>query len=226
MGKKTTNSTTEAKVNTPTSRGASRTQGNQQLGKLVEGLPPNALEAEGSLLGSILIDPSVLNDVQLIIHGADDFFKKANGLIFEAMVELYNKSSTVDLVQLQQLVSDRNLLEAVGGVDYLLEVAHAVPSAASASHYARLVKDKSVVRQLIAAAGNILQDAYTKPEDPQEILNDAESSNPSKDMQKHLSSYYAMQSSVLKLTKVARLRAYQRDTQVSMRLRVAYSAVK
>jgi len=176
MGKKTTNSTTEAKVSTATSRGASGAQGNQQLGKLVEGLPPNALEAEGSLLGSILIDPSVLNDVQLIIHGADDFFKKANGLIFEAMVELYNKSSTVDLVQLQQLVSDRNLLEAVGGVDYLLEVAHAVPSAASASHYARLVKDKSVVRQLIAAAGNILQDAYTKPEDPQEILNDAESS--------------------------------------------------
>jgi len=154
----------------------STTQGvkSQAINRLLEGLPPHALEAEASLLGSILIDPTVLNDVHLIIQGSDDFFKKANGLIFELMVELYNQCSTVDLVQLQQLITDRDLLDSVGGVDYLLDVAHAVPSAASASHYARLIKDKSVVRQLIAAAGEILHDAYNKPEDPQEILNDAE----------------------------------------------------
>ena len=147
----------------------------QAMSRLMEAMPPHALEAESSLLGSILIDPTVLNDVHLIIHGVDDFFKKSNGLIFEAMVELYNKSSTVDLVQLQQLVADRNLLEAVGGIDYLLEVANMVPSAASATHYARLVKEKSVVRQLIAAAGEILHEAYNNPEDPTQILNDAES---------------------------------------------------
>ncbi len=140
----------------------------------MEGLPPHALEAESSLLGSILIDPTVLNDVQLILHGSDDFFKKANGLIFESMVELYNQCSTVDLVQLQQLVTDRNLLAAIGGIEYLVDVARSVPSAASATHYARLVKEKSVVRQLIAAAGEILQDAYTNPDDPRGILDDAE----------------------------------------------------
>ena len=100
----------------------------------MEGLPPHALEAESSLLGSILIDPTVLNDVQLILHSADDFFKKANGLIFESMVELYNQCSTVDLVQLQQLVTDRNLLDAIGGIEYLVDVARSVPSAASATH--------------------------------------------------------------------------------------------
>ena len=130
---------------------------------------PHAQEAEASLLGSILIDPSVLNDVQLIISGGDDFFKKANGSIFEAMIELYNKSSTVDLVQLQQLVSDRNLIEQIGGIDYLLEVANAVPSAARASHYARLIKEKSVIRQLIAAAGEILVDAHQRPENPEAL---------------------------------------------------------
>ncbi|MBC8523191.1 replicative DNA helicase [PVC group bacterium] len=147
----------------------------ESIGQLLDGRQPNAVEAEASLLGSVLIDPSVLNDVQLVINGANDFFNKANGLIFDVMVELYNKHSTVDLVQLQQLSSDRNILEAVGGVDYLLEVANSVPSAASATHYARLVKEKSVIRQLIAAAGGILQDAYSMPDEPQEVLNTAES---------------------------------------------------
>ena len=67
----------------------------QAITRLMEGLPPHALEAESSLLGSILIDPTVLNDVQLILHSADDFFKKANGLIFESMVELYNQCVAV-----------------------------------------------------------------------------------------------------------------------------------
>jgi replicative DNA helicase len=141
----------------------------------MEALPPHAVEAEESLLGSILIDPSVLNDVQLIIKSGDDFFKKANGSIYELMAELHNGSlKTVDFVHLQQLLQDRKLLDAIGGVDYLVKIAQAVPSAASASHYARLVKEKSVVRQLIAAAGEILHDAYSNPEDPREILSEAE----------------------------------------------------
>ena len=152
------------------------TQGSkpETINRLLEAMPPHALEAEGSLLGSILIDPTVLNDVQLILHGTDDFFKKANGTLYTLMAELYDKYETVDLVQLEQVAKDRNLLEAVGGIDYLVKVAQAVPSAASASHYARLVKEKSTVRQLIAAAGEILHDAYTKPEDPTEILSEAE----------------------------------------------------
>jgi replicative DNA helicase len=146
----------------------------QTITRLMDAMPPHALEAEESLLGAIVIDPSVLNDVQLILRGSDDFFKKANGTIYSLMAELYDKFETVDLVQLQQVAKDRDVLEAVGGVEYLIKVAHAVPSAASASHYARLVRDKSTVRQLIAAAGEILHDAYTNPEDPVEIVNDAE----------------------------------------------------
>jgi replicative DNA helicase len=146
----------------------------QAITRLMDAMPPHALEAEESLLGAIVIDPSVLNDVQLILRGSDDFFKKANGTIYALMAELYDKYETVDLIQLQQVAKDRGVLEAVGGVEYLVKVAHAVPSAASASHYARLVRDKSTVRQLIAAAGEILHDAHTKPEDPVEILNDAE----------------------------------------------------
>jgi replicative DNA helicase len=147
----------------------------QAIDRLVDALPPHSVEAEESLLGSIIIDPSVLNDVQLIINSGDDFFKKANGSIYDIMTELNNGSlKTVDYVHLKQLLEDRNLLNAVGGEDYLVNIAAAVPSAASASHYARLVKEKSVVRQLIAAAGEILHDAYSNPEDPEDILGEAE----------------------------------------------------
>ena len=147
----------------------------QAINRLVDALPPHAVEAEESLLGSIIIDPTVLNDVQLILKNGDDFFKKANGSIYDIMTELNNGSlKTVDYIHLKQLLEDRNLLEAVGGEDYLVKIAAAVPSAASASHYARLVKEKSVVRQLIAAAGEILHDAYSNPEDPEDILGEAE----------------------------------------------------
>ncbi len=145
------------------------------INRLMESLPPHAVDAEESLLGSIIIDATVLNDVQLIVRNGDDFFKKTNGAIYDAMAELHNGSmKTVDYVQLKQILDDRNILDSVGGEEYLVKIANAVPSAASASHYARLVKEKSVVRQLIAAAGEILQDAYTNPEDPAEILSEAE----------------------------------------------------
>jgi replicative DNA helicase len=146
----------------------------QTTARLMEAMPPHALEAEESLLGSIIIDPTVLNDVQLILRGTDDFFNKANGTLYTLMAELYDKCETVDLRLLQQLIKDRGVLEAVGGVEYLVKIAEAVPSAASASHYARLVKEKSTIRQLIGAAGEILHNAHTNPESPSDILEEAE----------------------------------------------------
>lgn len=64
----------------------------QAINRLVDALPPHSVEAEESLLGSIIIDPSVLNDVQLILNSGDDFFKKANGSIYDIMTELNNGS--------------------------------------------------------------------------------------------------------------------------------------
>jgi replicative DNA helicase len=90
------------------------------------------------------------------------------------MVELYDRHSSLDIVQLNQLLIDRNVLEAVGGLDYLVQLANSVPSASNAAHYARLVKEKAMVRQLIGAAGDILYDAYHSPDASQEILDRAE----------------------------------------------------
>lgn len=146
----------------------------QVLSKLFEQLPPHAIEAEMSLLGSILIDPQVLGDVVLSIKSGDDFFKPANGAIFDVIVHLYDTTSSLDLVQLNQTLIDRNILKDVGGLEYLVELAGSVPSAANAKHYARLVREKAMIRRLIAAAGEILYKAHNAPEDARSILDQAE----------------------------------------------------
>jgi replicative DNA helicase len=162
-----------AKTNKQAKPPANRHDG-RHLSRLFEKLPPHATEAEMSLLGSILIDAQVIGDVVMVLRGGDDFYKPANGAIYDTMVELYNERSTLDIVQLHQLLVDRAALDAVGGLDYLVELADAVPSAANASHYARLVREKSKVRDLIATAGDILYEAYHSPEDAQVILEQAE----------------------------------------------------
>ena len=141
-------------VSGPPGRGRGRDWRN--LSQLFEKLPPHAIEAEMSLLGSMLLEPQMLGDVMFIIKGGEDFYKPANGAIYDAMVELYDKHASIDIVQLNQSLADRAILDAVGGVNYLVELADAVPSAANAAHYARLVREKAMVRRLIEAAGDIL----------------------------------------------------------------------
>ena len=106
-----------------------------------------------SVLGSMLFDPAVTGDVIQVLRDGSSFFGDANRIVFDAMVELYDKYNALDVVQLTQLLTDRGLLERIGGMEHLLEIAESVPSAANAMRYARIVKDKSVQRRLIEAAG-------------------------------------------------------------------------
>lgn len=126
------------------------------------------------LLGSILIEPRVLGDVAFIIKDGDDFYKTTNGAIYEALIGLYDKHASVDIVQLNQLLIDRGTLEAVGGQAYLVELASCVPTAANANHYARLVREKAMIRKLIEEAGAILTEAYKTRDDASSILDWAE----------------------------------------------------
>lgn len=146
----------------------------QHLSKLFEKLPPHAIEAEVSLLGSMLIEPRVIADVIPIMKGADDFYKPANGAVYEAMVHVYDQHASLDIVQLNQYLADRNVLDAVGGVDYLVELANAVPTAAHAVRYGKLVREKAMIRGLIEAAGEILQKAHEEPDDASAIVEWAE----------------------------------------------------
>lgn len=133
----------------------------EAMGRLFDRTPPHAIEAERSLLGSVLLDPSVLNDVVEIVSSPDQFYKESHGTIYKALVDTFEAHQSGDLVQLTETLRARGVLDRVGGTTYLMELAEAVPSAASAPYYARLIADAARLRKLIDAAGEILHDAYT-----------------------------------------------------------------
>lgn len=146
----------------------------RSLADLFNALPPSAVEAEMSLIGSVILDPDVCGDVVQIIRSSDDFFRPAHAELWTAILQLYDQHQSVDVVQLQQLLEDRGTLEHAGGLAYIVELADSVPSAANAVHYARIVREKAMVRQLIGAAGEILRDAYASPERASSLLDEAE----------------------------------------------------
>jgi len=109
------------------------------IGRLFDRTPPHHIDAERSLLGSILLDPSMLMDVVQIVSSADVFYKESHGAIFKALLDTYEAHQTGDLVQLAESLRARGVLDQVGGTTYLMELAEAVPSAANAPFYAKLI---------------------------------------------------------------------------------------
>jgi len=135
-----------------------------KLDKLFDKLPPHSIEAEMSLLGSMLLEPRLVGEVLSLVRKPEDFYKEVHGSIFQAILTVYDKFHSGDIVQIVEALPDRAILESVGGPDYLVELANSVPSAVNAPHYARIVAEKAKLRRLIAASGQILYDAYHAPE--------------------------------------------------------------
>lgn len=136
-------------------------------------LPPHNHEAEQAVLGAILIEPSVLISVNERIK-AEDFYRQAHQRLFQVMNDLAEKGQPVDLVTLTSELQDRKLLEEVGGVTYLTELAGAVPTAANVDYYAQIVEEKAVLRRLIRTATQIAASGYAGGEEVGNVLNEAE----------------------------------------------------
>ncbi len=146
----------------------------QEAIRLLKGMPPNAPEAEMALLGSMLVDSGVIGDVVGIIATADDFFQERHRTIYAALVEIYDRTASADAVRLHQHLTDRKVLESVGGLEYLVQLSESVPSAQFALEYARTVRDKATLRQLIDASSSTMHDAYQVTDEAQNILEAAE----------------------------------------------------
>lgn len=146
--------------------------------KLFDRDPPRSIEAEMSLLGAMILDPRVIGDIIPLMKGPEDFYKEAHGHIYRAIVQIYDTKNSGDLVQITNLLEERGVFEQVGGGDYLVELANAVPSAVNAKHYATIVSEKAKLRRLIDASGQIIYDAYHTgdlgPEGAREVLDTAE----------------------------------------------------
>ncbi|MFD1672066.1 replicative DNA helicase [Agrilactobacillus yilanensis] len=136
-------------------------------------LPPQDNEAEQSVLGAVFLSTDALAEAMAYLV-PEDFYKKANQLIFQVMLDLNDRSEGIDTVTIKNMLESRNQLEDIGGIGYLAELAVAVPTAANVSYYAKIVKDKAMTRQLINVATKIVAKGYEGDELVADLLDDAE----------------------------------------------------
>src|SRR5690554_1175725 len=117
---------------------------------------PHSIEAEQSVLGSVLIDDSaainILGDLK-----EHDFYVAAHKIIFDSMYTVYSNSMPIDFVTLTDELERRNMLDSVGGIEYITLLTNYVPSASNFSHYVEIVRRNSVLRQLISASNKIAE---------------------------------------------------------------------
>ena len=135
--------------------------------------PPSSIDAEVSVIGSMLVDNDMIDPVSELLT-KEDFYNTAHQNIYSAIISVYNDNSTVDLVILKEELSRQSILEKCGGATYLLELCEAVPIAVNAIHHAGIIKEKKVKRDLIAAAVVIQREAYSDSVKADTLLNLAE----------------------------------------------------
>jgi replicative DNA helicase len=136
-------------------------------------IPPQNLEAEASLIGSVLIEKDAIIKIADIVT-PEDFYDDRNGTIFAAILDLYEQRQPLDIVSLTNKLSEAHELERVGGATYITELTSAVPTAAHVVHYAGIVSHKATLRRLIAAASNIAQFGYDEQAPLEQLLDKAE----------------------------------------------------
>ncbi len=136
-------------------------------------IPPHSVESEQSILGSILLDKDAIITVAETITPSD-FYKDAHRVIYESMMALNNKNEPIDMVTLTDELRKRGYLDDIGGVTYLTSLSTIVPTTSNVKYYADIVKEKSVLRQLIKASNDIINLGYGSGESAENVLDFAE----------------------------------------------------
>ncbi len=140
---------------------------------MIERVPPQNIEAEQAVIGGMLIEKEAISKVAEFLK-ADDFYREAHRLIFEAMLELFNKNEAVDLVTVTEVLRKTDKLEAVGGIAYITSLANSVPTAANINYHGKIVEEKALLRGLINSATHIASMGYEDTEAVADIIDKAE----------------------------------------------------
>ena len=135
---------------------------------------PHDSSAEKAVLGAIFIDPEAIADASAVVQ-PEDFYEKANQIVFQAMIDLSDREEAIDPLTLQDELNKRNQLDDIGGIGYVSELALATPTAAHVTYYAQIVHRKALLRKLIFASQKIITNAMNESDDVTNILDDAES---------------------------------------------------
>ncbi len=136
-------------------------------------LPPQDLDAEQSVLGALMIDKDAVSSVSDLLLPAD-FYKKSHAIIFDACLRLWEKREPIDILSTTAELKRVDQLKEVGGSGYLTELVSSVHTASHVEHYAKIVKEKAILRDLISASTDITADAYQTPENLDELLDRVE----------------------------------------------------
>ena len=140
---------------------------------LIRRTSPNSLEAEQSVVGSMLMDRDAIEVASEIIVG-DDFYNRQLGTLFETMVELNKQGMAVDVVTLQNRLKEKNVPPQVSSLEYITDLVRAVPTSANVKYYAQIVAEKSTLRRLIHVSEDTINSCYTEADNMEALLNDVE----------------------------------------------------
>ena len=135
---------------------------------------PHDSEAEKAVLGAVFLDPEAIIDASDVLQ-PDDFYEHANRIVFQAMLNISDREEVIDPVTLQDELKKNNQVDDIGGIAYVTELSMATPTAAHVTYYAKIVKRKALLRNLISTSQRIIQNAIEGSDDVTDILDDAES---------------------------------------------------
>src|SRR5690606_18765204 len=136
-------------------------------------IPPHNNEAEQSVIGAIFLEPQALiTAAETLVP--EDFYRVSHQKIFRTMVTLSDRGQAIDVVTVTEELSATKELEDVGGISYLTEIANAVPTAANVAYYAKIVEEKALLRRLIRTATGIVEDGFTREDEVDAVLAEAE----------------------------------------------------
>ena len=140
---------------------------------MIDRIPPQNIEAEQAVLGAMLIKKEAISEVVTILIGTD-FYRDAHRIIFDAMLELFNKNEAVDLITITEQLRKNEQLDKVGGIAYVTSLANSVPTAANIEYHAKIVKEKGQLRHLINSATAIAGMGYEDNENVIDVMDKAE----------------------------------------------------
>jgi replicative DNA helicase len=141
---------------------------------LSDRMPPASIEAEMSVLGSMILNPNCIGEIIETID-EDVYFRHSHGLIHTAIVDIFLTQRGCDLVILKEELTRRGSLEKAGGLEYLVKLVETVPTSANALDYARIVRDKAILRKLIETCDSVIREARVAGEDADKLLDKAQS---------------------------------------------------
>ena len=148
-------------------------EGLQNISTLTDKLPPQNLEAERACLGSMLLDKEAI-EIAIDILTEGDFYSDQHRIIFRTLIELYSRSTPVDIVTLSDYLRGSGDLDGAGGVGYISSLLDETPTSANVEYYAKIVEQKSLLRKLIRASSNAISLCYNTERDAFEIVDEAE----------------------------------------------------